>query len=94
MDGSSIQGTAAALRKCRNSAGSTSSLAAASGCRATYAEADRAFHRAVLALAGNEQLVQIAEDLHRRAQWPLVGGPVTRGRADLVADAAEHLALR
>ncbi|MEV8546631.1 GntR family transcriptional regulator [Streptomyces sp. NPDC051572] len=67
--------------------------AAASGCRATYAESDRAFHRAVLALAGNEQLVQIAEDLHRRAQWPLVGGPVTRGRADLVADAAEHLAL-
>ncbi|MFJ3892263.1 GntR family transcriptional regulator [Streptomyces sp. NPDC090083] len=67
--------------------------AAASGCRATYAESDRAFHRGVLALAGNEQLVQIAEDLHRRAQWPLVGGPVTRGRADLVADAAEHLAL-
>ncbi|MEW1824684.1 GntR family transcriptional regulator [Streptomyces sp. NPDC088196] len=67
--------------------------AASSGCRATYAESDRAFHRAVLALAGNEQLVQIAEDLHRRAQWPLVGGPVTRGRADLVADAAEHLAL-
>ncbi|MFJ2155342.1 GntR family transcriptional regulator [Streptomyces sp. NPDC087856] len=67
--------------------------AASSGCRATYAESDRAFHRGVLALAGNEQLVQIAEDLHRRAQWPLVGGPVTRGRADLVADAAEHLAL-
>ncbi|MFJ9241155.1 GntR family transcriptional regulator [Streptomyces sp. NPDC101776] len=67
--------------------------AASTGCRATYAESDRAFHRAVLTLAGNEQLVQIAEDLHRRAQWPLVGAPVTRGRADLVADAAEHLAL-
>jgi len=67
--------------------------AASSGCRATYAESDRAFHRAVLALAGNEQLVRIAEDLHRRAQWPLVGGPVSRGRADLVADAAEHTAL-
>jgi DNA-binding GntR family transcriptional regulator len=67
--------------------------AASSGCRATYAEADRAFHRAVLALAGNEQLVRIAEDLHRRAQWPLVGGPVSRGRADLLADAAEHTAL-
>ncbi|MFF4349510.1 GntR family transcriptional regulator [Streptomyces sp. NPDC001530] len=67
--------------------------AASSGCRATYAESDRAFHRAVLALAGNAQLVQIAEDLHRRAQWPLVGGPATRGRADLVADAAEHTAL-
>ncbi|MGV9248209.1 GntR family transcriptional regulator [Streptomyces sp. NPDC003710] len=67
--------------------------AASSGCRAAYAESDRAFHRAVLALAGNEQLVRIAEDLHRRAQWPLVGGPATRGRADLLADAAEHTAL-
>jgi DNA-binding GntR family transcriptional regulator len=67
--------------------------AASSGCRATYAESDRAFHRAVLALAGNEQLVQIAEDLHRRAQWPLVGGAAARGRAELVADAAEHMAL-
>lgn len=67
--------------------------AATSGCRATYAESDRAFHRAMLALCGNEQLVGIAEDLHRRAQWPLVGGPVTRGRRDLVADASEHMAL-
>ncbi|WP_432189434.1 GntR family transcriptional regulator [Streptomyces sp. Tue6028] len=67
--------------------------AASSGCRATYAESDRAFHRAVLALSGNNQLVQIADDLHRRAQWPLVGGPVSRGRADLIADAAEHTAL-
>ncbi|GAA2536673.1 MULTISPECIES: GntR family transcriptional regulator [Streptomyces] len=68
--------------------------AASSGCRATYAESDRAFHSAVLALAGNEQLVRIAEDLHRRAQWPLVGAvPRTRGRAELVADAHEHTAL-
>ncbi|TPQ17370.1 GntR family transcriptional regulator [Streptomyces sporangiiformans] len=66
--------------------------AAATGCRATYAEADRAFHRAVLDLAGNEQLVRIVDDLHRRAQWPLVGGPATR-RRDLVADAAEHTTL-
>ncbi|MED7820754.1 GntR family transcriptional regulator [Streptomyces chiangmaiensis] len=67
--------------------------AAASGYRATYAESDRAFHSAVLTLGGNEQLVRIAEDLHRRAQWPLVGGPDPRGRADLIADAAEHTAL-
>ncbi|MFF1451427.1 GntR family transcriptional regulator [Streptomyces sp. NPDC058274] len=67
--------------------------AAASGCRATYAESDRAFHRAVLTLAGNEQLLRIADDLHRRAQWPLVGIPVSRARAHLVADAAEHAAL-
>ncbi len=73
--------------------------AASSGCRATYAESDRAFHRAVLALAGNEELVRIAGDLHRRAQWPLVGGGVGggaggRGRpGELVADAHEHTAL-
>ncbi|MFD8719863.1 DNA-binding GntR family transcriptional regulator [Streptomyces sp. Ag109_O5-1] len=60
---------------------------AATGSRATYAEADRAFHRAVLALAGNEQLVQIAEDLHRRAL------PLRGVRADLMSDAAEHSAL-
>ncbi|GAA3115837.1 GntR family transcriptional regulator [Streptomyces echinatus] len=63
--------------------------AAAAGCPATYAESDRSFHRAVLALSGNAQLVRIAEDLHRRSQWP----PVRHGRAGLVADAAEHLAL-
>ncbi|MFE2970908.1 GntR family transcriptional regulator [Streptomyces sp. NPDC059340] len=67
--------------------------AASAGSRATYAECDRAFHHAILALAGNDQLVQFADDLHRRAQWPLAGGPVPRGRADLMADAAEHIAL-
>ncbi|MFI7499777.1 GntR family transcriptional regulator [Streptomyces sp. NPDC049687] len=67
--------------------------AAHTGCRATYAEADRVFHRALLALSGNEQLVGVAEDLHRRAQWPLVGGPAAPARVDLVADAAEHMAL-
>ncbi|GAA0615066.1 GntR family transcriptional regulator [Streptomyces crystallinus] len=66
--------------------------AAAVGDRAGYAESDRAFHRAVLALAGNEQLLQVAEDLHRRSQWPLSAAPVAR-RAELVADAAEHHAL-
>lgn len=59
------------------------------GDRAGYAEADRAFHRALLGLAGNRQLVMIADELHRRAQWPAPGGAA----ADLVADAAEHLAL-
>ncbi|MGI5136034.1 GntR family transcriptional regulator [Streptomyces sp. CA-106110] len=67
--------------------------AASSEGRVTYAESDRAFHRAVLALAGNEQLVRIAEDLHRRAQWPLVQGSAPRSRAELIADAAEHAAL-
>ncbi|WP_405962985.1 GntR family transcriptional regulator [Streptomyces sp. NBC_00723] len=73
--------------------GEASVRAAASGCPATYAEADRVFHRAVLGLSGNEQLVGVAEDLHRRSQWPPAGGSVRRGRADLMADAAEHVAL-
>ncbi|MGW3494370.1 GntR family transcriptional regulator [Streptomyces sp. NPDC001020] len=68
-------------------------LAASLGCPATYAESDRAFHRAVLILAGNEQLARVAEDLHRRAQWPLLGGQVSRDRTDLLADASEHVAL-
>ncbi|MFD5448961.1 GntR family transcriptional regulator [Streptomyces sp. NPDC003470] len=67
--------------------------AASSGCPATYAESDRVFHRELLALAGNDQLVRIAGDLHRRAQWPPAGDPATRGRADLIADAHEHTAL-
>ncbi|MFD7876098.1 GntR family transcriptional regulator [Streptomyces sp. NPDC059766] len=67
--------------------------AASTGCVATYAESDRAFHRGVLSLAGNAQLVRIAEDLHRRAQWPLVGGAGGQRRAELVADAAEHTSL-
>ncbi|WP_424211193.1 GntR family transcriptional regulator [Streptomyces sp. BI20] len=57
-----------------------------------YAEADRAFHRAVLALAGNTRLLAVTEDLHRRAQWPLPGAPRAR-RTELLADAAEHAAL-
>ncbi|MEU9375913.1 GntR family transcriptional regulator [Streptomyces sp. NPDC048255] len=66
--------------------------AAQAGDLAGYLDADRAFHRAVLAPAGNAQLVQVAEGLHRRAQWPLPGAPRVR-RGDLVADAAEHVAL-
>ncbi|MFJ8297660.1 GntR family transcriptional regulator [Streptomyces sp. NPDC094447] len=68
------------------------STAAARGDRAHYAEADRAFHRAVLSLAGNEQLLTVADDLHRRSQWPLISAPVVR-HGVLVADAAEHTAL-
>ncbi|MFE3824498.1 GntR family transcriptional regulator [Streptomyces sp. NPDC059092] len=65
---------------------------AALGDRAAYAECDRAFHRAVLSLAGNQHLVAIADDVHRRSQWPPAGAPAVR-RADLIAHAAEHLAL-
>lgn len=66
--------------------------AAAAGDPARYADADRAFHRAVLALAGNGQLLLVAEDLHRRSQWPLPG-PRRIRRTDLVADAAQHVAV-
>ncbi|GAA3732390.1 GntR family transcriptional regulator [Streptomyces tremellae] len=66
--------------------------AAARGERAAYAAQDRAFHRALLVLGGNRQLVLVADDLHRRAQWPPAAGGAA-GRAGLVADAAEHTAL-
>lgn len=72
--------------------------AAATGDRAAYAESDRAFHHAVLALAGNRQLLAVADDLHRRSQWPMTRTPAAGpgplpDRAVLVADAAEHAAL-
>ncbi|MFI5668112.1 GntR family transcriptional regulator [Streptomyces sp. NPDC051704] len=66
--------------------------AAAAGDLAGYADADRAFHRELLSLGGNEQLVSVAQDLHRRSQWPLPGAPRAR-RAELVREAAEHTAL-
>ncbi|WP_171162308.1 GntR family transcriptional regulator [Streptomyces sp. I05A-00742] len=70
----------------------TASSVARGGDRAAYAEADRAFHRALLGLGGNRQLVAVADELHRRAQWPGTGVPA-RCAEDLVADAAEHFAL-
>ncbi|MGP3951870.1 GntR family transcriptional regulator [Streptomyces sp. 7N604] len=66
--------------------------AAARGDRAAYAEVDRAFHHALLALAGNRQLSLLGDDLHRRAQGPADDGTIVRA-ADLLADAAEHNAL-
>ncbi|MEU7108257.1 GntR family transcriptional regulator [Streptomyces stramineus] len=73
-------------------AAEAAATAAATGDRARYAEADRAFHRALLGLTGNRQLVTVADELHRRAQWPIAQAPAVR-TADLIADAAEHLAL-
>lgn len=65
---------------------------AARGDLVAYAEADRAFHRAVLELADNRQLVRTAEALHRRAQCALARTRPRRS-ADLLADAREHLTL-
>ncbi|MFJ6571166.1 GntR family transcriptional regulator [Streptomyces sp. NPDC091292] len=69
------------------------SAAAAVGDRAGYAESDRAFHRGLLSLSGNEQLVQVVEDLHRRAQWPVMTGPLPHRRTNLLTDAAQHVSL-
>ncbi|MDD1059368.1 GntR family transcriptional regulator [Streptomyces cocklensis] len=66
--------------------------AAAAGSRAGYAEADRAFHRALLGLGGNPHVVAVADDLHRRAQWP-TAGPVQAPRPSLSAHAAHHAVL-
>ncbi|MFY1679396.1 GntR family transcriptional regulator [Streptomyces sp. WMMC905] len=66
--------------------------AASTGCPATYGEADRAFHRSLLALSGNRQLLRVADELHRRAQGPWVGVAPVRG-AGLVVDAQQHTVL-
>ncbi|MDJ0340740.1 GntR family transcriptional regulator [Streptomyces sp. H10-C2] len=68
--------------------------AAARGDRAAYAESDRLFHRAMLELSGNLQLVAVADELHRRSQWPVAGPSRTVSRpAELLADATEHSVL-
>jgi DNA-binding GntR family transcriptional regulator len=66
--------------------------AAAAGERAGYAEADRAFHRALLGLAGNPHMVAVADDLQRRAQWPSAG-PAPARRPALLAHASQHADL-
>jgi DNA-binding GntR family transcriptional regulator len=65
------------------------------GCadRVGYAVSDRAFHRALLGLAGNQQLVRTVDELHLRAQWPRASGPKPRRRAVLLAHATQHTAL-
>lgn len=66
--------------------------AAARGDRAAYAEADRAFHRALLAPAGNQRLADLAEDVQRRV--PVPAGPAGGGPTPaLVSSAAEHVSL-
>ncbi|MEE4542635.1 GntR family transcriptional regulator [Streptomyces sp. V4-01] len=76
-------------------------VAAARGDRAAYAESDRRFHQALLELSGNAQLVAVADELHRRAQWPPAVGAETGAGSEpraaarlrpgvLLADATEH----
>ncbi len=65
------------------------------GCadRVGYAVSDRAFHRALLGLGGNQQLVRTVDELHRRAQWPRLSGHPSCHRAALLAHAAQHTVL-
>lgn len=60
---------------------------AARGDRAGYAEADAAFHAALLELTGNRQLVAVAQNLRRRVRRPAVRP------AELAVRAAEHVTL-
>lgn len=56
-----------------------------------YIEADRAFHLALLALAGNARLVQVVRDL--RAQSRLYALPRLADSGALTASVDEHFAL-
>lgn len=67
--------------------------AAARGDRGTYGEADRAFHRALLELTGNRQLVAVAEDVQRRAHLSALRAVPAPRTTDLLAEASDHLAL-
>ncbi|MFD6151426.1 GntR family transcriptional regulator [Streptomyces sp. NPDC060243] len=61
---------------------------ARTGDRTGYAEADRAFHTALLGLHGNPQLTRVADALHRRAGSPRAG--TARSWAE---EAAQHATL-
>ncbi|MGI5348140.1 GntR family transcriptional regulator [Streptomyces sp. CA-250714] len=67
--------------------------AAACGDHTAYAETDRAFHRALLELTGNRQLVTVAEDVQRRAHLSALRASPAPRTTDLLAEAADHLAL-
>ncbi|MET9696629.1 GntR family transcriptional regulator [Streptomyces sp. NPDC006529] len=63
--------------------------AAEAGDLAGYAEADRAFHRGALGLAGNGQLIRVADEAHRRVQWAAARSLPSVLRTD----AGQHVAL-
>ncbi|MGP3986978.1 GntR family transcriptional regulator [Streptomyces sp. 3N207] len=67
--------------------------AAACGDHTAYAETDRAFHRALLELTGNRQLVAVAEDVQRRTHLSALRASPAPRTTDLLAEAADHLAL-
>ncbi|MFV5995127.1 GntR family transcriptional regulator [Streptomyces sp. NPDC056231] len=56
-----------------------------------YLEADRRFHLALLALSGNERLVETVGDLRKRSR--LYGLTALDERGELISSAEEHLEL-
>jgi DNA-binding GntR family transcriptional regulator len=56
-----------------------------------YIEADQVFHLALLALAGNGQLIGVVRDLRHRSR--LYGVPTLAERGELIPSAREHLEL-
>lgn len=65
--------------------------AATSGDVIAYIEADRRFHLALLALAGNAHLVEVVRDLRNRSR--LYGVPVLAERDELAASSRSHIEL-
>ncbi|GEC03771.1 hypothetical protein SSP24_14260 [Streptomyces spinoverrucosus] len=65
--------------------------AAVAGDLIAYVEADLRFHLGLLALAGNEHLVEVVRDLRRRARLYGLTALAEQGR--LQASAEEHLEL-
>ncbi|MFC4496360.1 GntR family transcriptional regulator [Streptomyces ovatisporus] len=63
------------------------------GDRTAYAEADSAFHGALLELTGNRQLVAVAADIQRRALRRPAPVPPSMCSAELLEDAYGHFKL-
>lgn len=63
------------------------------GDRVAYADADSAFHRALLELTGNRQLVAVAADIQRRVQRRPAPAARSVCTQELLRDASDHVAL-
>lgn len=68
-------------------------VAATSGDRSAYADADSAFHGALLELTGNRQLVAVAKDIHRRTRRRPAPALPSTSAAEFLKDASDHVVL-
>jgi DNA-binding GntR family transcriptional regulator len=66
---------------------------AGGGDRAAYADADSAFHRALLELTGNRQLVAVSADIQRRTQRRPAPAVPSLCTEELLRDATDHMVL-